>query len=58
MTKKQLLDQLSDPNIPDDAVICIAPQGMLYEVGTIEYHEEIQYFDLQDEKQFGNVVEL
>jgi hypothetical protein len=56
MTKKELLKQLSD--IPDNTIICgVADMsGDYYEITSIEYMTDEQYYDEEDEIKTRNIL--
>jgi hypothetical protein len=58
MTKAELLKELE--GIPDDAVVCLHAQfgGEIYEASSIEYQTDVDYYDIEDVQQKGNVVTL
>lgn len=58
MTKKELIQELSA--MPDDAIICIHSQfgDEKYEVNSLEYEEDEDYFDIEDEVQNGKIIVL
>lgn len=58
MTKKELIEELH--GMPDDAIICLHAQfgDEKYEINSVEYEEEEEYFDIEDEPQKGNIIVL